>query len=282
MPDIKETGGLMDAFDPSALPYAAAWILGAFLLMRFGHRLLSRLSERIPRYRLKIKQFDTLFSFIVYLSAFALAFSSLFTLSSEALFALSGTIAVTVGFALKDVAASFMAGISILVSKPFQVGDRVTFGGFYGEVVEIGLRTVRLVTLDDNLVTIPNNKFLTEAVASANAGALDCMVVMKYWVTPSADISRAVGIVRDAVLASKYLYLGKPVTVLIASELVEEGRVVVELTAKAYVFDARHEKAFSTDVTDRVLRAFAQNHIPMPGYEPRPAEERTRSVADQS
>ncbi|HUT78170.1 MAG TPA: mechanosensitive ion channel domain-containing protein [Polyangia bacterium] len=282
MPDIKETGGLMDVFDPSALPYAAAWILGAFLLMRFGHRLLSRLSERIPRYRLKIKQFDTLFSFIVYLSAFALAFSSLFTLSSEALFALSGTIAVTVGFALKDVAASFMAGISILVSKPFQVGDRVTFGGFYGEVVEIGLRTVRLVTLDDNLVTIPNNKFLTEAVASANAGALDCMVVMKYWVTPSADISRAVGIVRDAVLASKYLYLGKPVTVLIASELVEEGRVVVELTAKAYVFDARHEKAFSTDVTDRVLRAFAQNHIQMPGYEPRPAEERTRSVADQS
>lgn len=270
MPEVEKTAGLMDAFDPSALPYAAAWILGAFILMRFMHKATLRLTEQIPRHRLSIKQLDALLAFGVYLAAFALAFSSLFTLSSEAIFALSGTIAVTIGFALKDVAASFMAGITILVTKPFQVGDRVSFGGFYGEVVEIGLRTVRLVTLDDNLVSIPTNKFLTESVASANAGALDCMVVMRYWVTPAADITRAVSIVREAVLASKYLYLGKPIAVLVANELAVQGRVVVEITAKAYVFDARHEKSFASDVTDRVLRAFQTNRVPIPGSDPAP------------
>ncbi len=117
---------------------------------------------------------------------------------------------------------------------------------------------MRLVTLDDNLVTVPSNKFLTEAVASANAGALDCMVVMPFFIDAGADHVRARHIVRDAVLASKYLYMGKPITVLVSSHLTPHGRLLVEITAKAYVFDTRFEKAFASDVTDRVLRAFRE------------------------
>lgn len=128
---------------------------------------------------------------------------------------------------------------------------------------EIGLRTVRLVTLDDNLVTIPSNKFLTEAVASANAGALDCMVVMPFYISSSADHVRARHIVRDAVLASRYLYLGKPFVVLVSNQLTAQGQVVVELTAKAYVFDTRFEKAFASDVTDRVLGALRNQMLPI-------------------
>ncbi|MEO1175064.1 MAG: mechanosensitive ion channel domain-containing protein, partial [Myxococcota bacterium] len=158
-----------------------------------------------------------------------------------------------------------LAGISILTNKPFQVGDRIAFGGYYGEVKEIGLRTVRLVTLDDNLVTIPSNKFLTEAVASANAGELDCMVVMPFFIAATADHLRASEIVRESILASKYLFLGKPLVVLISNQLTRDGRVYVELTAKAYVFDTQHEKAFGSDVTDRVLRAFKSERIPLPG-----------------
>jgi len=206
------SGGLLDAFNPDAIPYVLAIIICTILLVKLSNRMFQSLSERIDRHRLVLKQTGTLFSFAAYVIAIVWAFTSLFTLSSEALLALSGTIAVTAGFALKDVAASFLAGITILTNKPFQVGDRITFGGFYGEVKEIGLRTVRIVTLDDNLVTIPTNKFLTDAVASANAGALDCMVVMKFYISPDADHSRAKEIVREAVLASKYLYLGKPST----------------------------------------------------------------------
>ena len=71
-------------------------------------------------------------------------------------------------------------------------------------------------------------------------------------------------------LASKYLYLGKPHSVLLGTELTERGQVVVELNAKAYVYDTRHEKAFASDVTDRVLTAFRDHGIslPAPGAEP--------------
>ena len=40
------------------------------------------------------------------------------------------------------------AGITLLLDRPFQVGDRISFDGHYGEVVEIGLRTVRVLDLE--------------------------------------------------------------------------------------------------------------------------------------
>ncbi|MBN1654006.1 MAG: mechanosensitive ion channel [Deltaproteobacteria bacterium] len=256
MPDVSETAGLLQAFNPSAIPYAAAWIIGSLALVRVLRGVANSLSEQLPKYRLTIKQAHAFISFIIFALVSLIAFNSLFRLSSQVLFALSGTLAVMVGFALKDVASSFMAGISILINKPFQVGDRISFGGYYGEVKEIGMRTVRLVTLDDNLVSIPSNKFLTDPVASANAGELDCMVVMSFYASPDADHSRAKEIVEHAVLASKYLYLGKPIAVLLSNKLLEQGAVVVEITAKAYVFDMRYEKAFASDVTERALKAF--------------------------
>ena len=260
--------GLMDIFNPGELPVAFAVLVGTILLVRLLTRSLQSLSERLVKYRLLLKQASTFLAFAAYALAGVIALNRLFVLTPEALFALSGTIAVAAGFALKDFAASVIAGVSILINKPFQVGDRITFAGYYGEVKEIGMRTVRLVTLDDNLVSIPTNKFLTDAVASANAGALDCMVVMPYYIAPTADHVRAKTIVREAVLASKFLYLGKPVSVLVANHLTDEGSVVVVVTAKAYVFDARHEKAFASDVTTHVLSAFRENGIAIPAGRP--------------
>ena len=59
-------------------------------------------------------------------------------ITPEVLLALGGTIAVSVGFALKDFVSSIVAGLIILVDRPFQVGDRVSFDGWYGEIIHIG------------------------------------------------------------------------------------------------------------------------------------------------
>lgn len=258
---VAETGGIAEYFDPGAIPFALAVVIGTVVGTRLLQRFLARVAERAGGRRLFIKQIATLASFVAYLLAAVIAATSLFRLSSSALLALSGTLAVVVGFALKDVGASMLAGLSILVNRPFQVGDRISFGGFYGEVIEIGLRSVRLVTLDDNLVTIPAAKFMAEPVASANAGALDCMVVISISLDKTADHARAREVLHDAVLASKYLFLGKPLVTLVSTRLSAHGSTVIELTAKAYVFDARYEKAFASDVTDRVLTALRADGI---------------------
>lgn len=252
---------LLPFFNPGALPMVIALLLVTALGVRGLGALARRIGERSTQRRLAINQTNTLLGFAAWALAGAIAVSSLFDLSSQALFALSGTIAVAAGFLLKDVAESMVAGVSILVNKPFQVGDRITFGSFYGEVKEIGLRSVRLVTLDDNLVTIPSSKFLSEPVASANAGALECMVVIPFYLSPDADHERAQQIVRDAVLSSRFLYLGRPISVLLSVHLADEVGAVIEIKARAYVYDTRYEKQFASDVTDQTLTAFRAEGI---------------------
>jgi hypothetical protein len=67
------------------------------------------------------------------------------------------------------------------------------------------------------------------------------------------------------VLASKFLFLGKPFRVQVSQKLCDDACSVIVLTAKAYVFDARHEKAFVSDVSDRALWAFRQAGIRLAG-----------------
>ena len=47
-----------------------------------------------------------------------------------------------------------------------------------------------MTTLDDNLVTIPNSKFITDAVSSGNAGELDMMIVVKFYFENTVDIKK--------------------------------------------------------------------------------------------
>jgi small-conductance mechanosensitive channel len=173
---------------------------------------------------------------------------------------LTGTAAVAIGLALKDLTASVLAGIVIIIDRPFQVGDRVSFGGAYGEITAIGLRSVRLTTLDDNVVTIPNNKFLTEQVSSGNWGALDMMIQMDFYIGLDQDVSLAKRLVEESLISNRYAFLKKPWVVLV-NEVLQDHMMAVRLRAKAYVLDVQYEKAFETDVTERVLMAFREHAV---------------------
>ncbi|MEZ4235700.1 MAG: mechanosensitive ion channel [Myxococcota bacterium] len=237
-----------------------------------GERLLSgfvdNLGERMTDRRLFFKKVKAFGRFGIYVLVGAIVASTALRLESQVVLALAGTIGVAVGFAFKDILASLMTGVIILIDQPFQVGDRIAFGGFYGEVTEIGLRSVRLVTLDDNLVTIPNSAFLSDPVASANAGALDCMVVIDFWIGAGEDCELARRLVAEATATSSYTLVTKPVVVLVTDEFRGE-LFVTQLRSKAYVFDARYEKAYVSDITLRVKRAFRQHALRTPELQPR-------------
>jgi small-conductance mechanosensitive channel len=253
---------IVEFLRPSGLVPALLAIAVAILALRFITSFAGRFAERFSERRLLAQQLNTILRFVIYCITIAIVVSSLFTLEREALLALSGVIAVTVGFALKDLASSVLAGITILFDRPFQVGDRVTVTGVYGEIVNIGLRSVRMVTLDDSMVTIPNNRFLTEVVISGNAGALDMQIVMDFFIAIESDLDRARRIVYEALRTSRFVYLEKPVVVRV-KEMVHHGYFAIRLRGKAYVLDVHYEKAFETDVAIRVKRAFrAQGIMP--------------------
>ena len=52
-----------------------------------------------------------------------------------------------------------------MIDRPFQVSGRVTFKGHDRNIVTIALRSVRINTLNDDIITMPNNKFSNEVVS---------------------------------------------------------------------------------------------------------------------
>ena len=68
-----------------------------------------------------------------------------------------GALAITL--AARDTVADAIAGFIILVDRPFRIGDRIEIEGenTWGDVVEIGLRTTRIRTMDNRMVIMPNS-----------------------------------------------------------------------------------------------------------------------------
>ncbi len=238
-------------------------IAGAWLLLRFTARLVDQLGTAFGDYRLTLQKFSAFFRFGVFFATISSVVLLSLDISREMLAILGGTAAVAVGFAMKDLVASLVAGVTIMFDRPFQVGDRVTFAGQYGDILSIGLRSVKLRTLDDSMVTIPNNMLLNEVTTCGNYGVLNMQLMIDFLIGIDQDVHRAREIVLEAAVTSNYIYLTNPVEVLV-SQVAADGHVALQLRLKAYVLDTVFEKAFETDVTLRVMDTFRAEKIHPP------------------
>ncbi|MBK6286579.1 MAG: mechanosensitive ion channel [Gammaproteobacteria bacterium] len=260
---LSQVATLANMFDVARMSLLILGIAAIAFTNAAVRRLGQALMQRFPSRRFLILQFATLISFTVYIGGSLVLVVGVLQPPREFLIAIGGSAAVAVGFALKDIAASIVSGLILLFDRPFQVGDRVSFDNVYGEIVSIGLRSVRLQTLDDNLVTIPNSRFINDITASANAGALDMMVVTDFHLALDVDINLARDLVRQVIVTSRFAYLKKPVTFSIEEVAVAE-RLAIRLRAKAYVLDVVYEKALQSDITLRSSELFRQYGLARP------------------
>ncbi len=74
-----------------------------------------------------------------------------------------GLTGFALGFALKDSIANLLAGVLILLYRPFEVGDRIDVGGLAGRVTHVDLRYTEL-DADKERVLVPNSKMLTDPI----------------------------------------------------------------------------------------------------------------------
>jgi len=86
------------------------------------------------------------------------------------LIASAGIAGVAVALAAKDTLANFFGGLSIFVDKPYKIGDYIVLDSKErGEVVKIGIRSTRIKTRDDILITIPNSIISNTKVVNESA-----------------------------------------------------------------------------------------------------------------
>ena len=235
----------------------------AWLALKLVDNLVKELGRAFADSRLFIQRLNAFFRFFVYISVVISIVLLSFDFSPQLLAVIGGGVAVAVGFATRDLLASVVAGVMIVFDRPFQVGDRVSFGGQYGDVLQIGLRSVKLRTLDDSVVTIPNNMLLNEVSSSSNFGVLDMQIDTDFYIGLNEDARLASHLVRESAALSRFIHLPKDIFVVV-EQVRLDTTIALRVRLKAYVLDTLYEKRFVTDVTLRVLDAFAEHGISSP------------------
>lgn len=252
----SETRALSDYFSFPKLLVTILILALTYIFLRVVSGLLSVWGERTTRHRVTIKGFIPVVRIVVWIGSFSFIIVAIFHPPMASVLAISASIGVAVGFAAQDLLKNIFGGIIIIIDKPFQIGDKIQIGSHYGEVTGIGLRSTRLVTPSDNLVTVPNAEVMSQAVANANAGEENCQVVTEIYLPLNADIGRIRKTAMETAQVSRYVFLNKPVVVLFSQVDVGQ-RVLLKVKVKAYVNDLRNEFQFQSEVTEVLTREFA-------------------------
>lgn len=105
------------------------------------------------------------------------------------LWASAGIASVIVALAAKDTIANFFGGISVFMDKPYKVGDYIELDGKErGEVVDIGVRSTRIKTRDDILISIPNATIANSKIVNESAPVPAFRVRIPVQVAYGSDI----------------------------------------------------------------------------------------------
>jgi len=242
----------------------AFWAIVVFIitwiLLKYMSRILERLGERRTRYRMAIKGVIPVVRILIWTGVLYFILEDIIAPPWATLFTLLASAGVAVGFASQDILKNIFGGIMILFDRPFQVGDKVEIGKYYGEIVDIGLRTVRLVTPDDSLVTVPNTEIVNNSVSNANSGESNCQVVAEFYLPVGVDLAPIRILAYRAAAISKYVYLKKPIVVIFLNEQ-HQGRSYIKMRLKAYVLDLRYEFKFKSDMTETVINELQRQGI---------------------
>ena len=88
-----------------------------------------------------------------------------------------------IGFASMNTLGNAIAGLIVMTSKPFKIGDRILFNKQFADIVSIDLIYTRMKTLDNVLISVPNQQLLTSEIdnyGKKNVVRRNCSITVGY------------------------------------------------------------------------------------------------------
>ena len=164
---------------------------------------------------------------------------------------------IAMAMAAKDFVANIFGGITVFIDRPFRVGDRVKVSGIDGTVIEIGIRSTRIKTLQGRTVTIPNNQFTNTVVENVTA-------------EPSRKMSIQLGLTYDATEKDIQLALDILKKIVDDHEQTEEdvtvwfsgfGDFSLNVNCTYYINKQGHWANTPTDINLSILKEFNANKL---------------------
>jgi len=266
---VQKSRSIIPGLDTAELTHQPAEVLNAisfskifwtillmgisYLIIKLIIKIMELFAERSSKYRIRLKSIIPIVRIIIWTIVVFGIIKGIYNPPIQTLIAISASVTVAVGLAAQDLLKNVFGGLMLLFDRPFQVGDKIEAGNYYGEVIEIGLRATRIVTPDDSTVSVPNMELMNSAVSNANSGELNCQVVAEIYLPIDVDTEKVRKIAIEAAQVSRFIFLGKPIVAVFFNE-VKQRRSYLKLRLKAYVMDIRFEFQFKSDMTEIVIR----------------------------
>ena len=212
--------------------------------------------------------FDLLNKFagaIIYITAAILALDTL-GLNVMPFVAGAGVMGVALGFAAKDTLSNLIAGVLLIIDRPFEVGDRIEVwrapagSASWGDVIDIGLRATKIRTTDNIVIIIPNNEIMTRDIVNYTIINTKIRVRINVGIAYDADLALAKKTVLDVAGEIDWIAREPAPKVVVRSF----GESSVELQLRVWIPDARRRMDTISRATDRIKECFDEQGIEIP------------------
>lgn len=172
---------------------------------------------------------------------------------------LLAAVGLGVSFALKDLFTNFVAGVMILLSKQFDIGDVISVNGSIGKVEEIQSRATIIKAFNGTKIIIPNADLFTNKVTNFTANPVR-RIEIPMWISYDSSMQKA-AILMLNILSTHPDILKKPVPKVLVSEL-DDSSIVFKV--RFWVSSRSNWLKTKSDIVALILMNFDKEGIEIP------------------
>jgi len=240
-------------------------LLWSVAAMRVGHVFLEVVSNNVDRLTLieprTLPLFDMVLKVVV-VGGFLYAVCLAWNVPLTSWLTSAGVLGIAVGFAAKDSLSNLFSGVFIVADSPYKVGDFVVLDNrIRGQVLEIGMRSTRLLTRDDIEVTVPNAVIANSQIVNQTGGPDEKMRVrVKVEAAYGSDVDQVEKVLLSCVKDADHV-CGAPAPRVRFREFGASG-LVFELLA--WIDEPVFRGRVMHELNRRVYKAFNASGIEIP------------------
>ncbi len=173
-----------------------------------------------------------------------------------------GLSGIVLGLALQDSLKNILGGINLMMDKTYQIGDKIKLeSGEIGKIHDIGLRTTKLVTFDNEVVYIPNGYLANSRVSNFTHPDTKVRGKVEFMVGYGIDVMKVKKLIHDTIVKQvKELAKGKDVTV----QFYEMGDFGLKFRVFFWVEHWDREAAVKMEITELIYNTLNKAKIEIP------------------
>lgn len=202
-PQIQMISNIIDVASEFAIAYGLQ-LIGALVILLIGLKVAGFLSRRVVVLCERRKIDVTLSRFagnvvkIVLMVIVVIITLSNFGIDIAPLVALGGAAALGLSFAIQGPVSNYGAGLVIILTRPFTVGDTILVQDVSGVVDEVTLSATTLIGEDQERITIPNRKVVGEILVNSDTHRIvESQIVIAAASDPEVAISAIAAALED-------------------------------------------------------------------------------------